>query len=164
MKIYLQSFVRVLVLLCLFAAIAPRVFAQGGVPLWTNRYAGTYGFSGMAVDDNGDVIVGGVVAGSQGTSDFLTIKYSGAGMPLWTNLYNLTFGSGLGLAVGQDGSVFVFGGGAESVLVKYSTAGIPLWTNQFIANIAKGGDIGTYSPNILVGHTGNIFLLHGRVA
>ena len=140
--------------------------AQGGVPLWTNRYDGTYGFSGMAVDDNGDVIVGGVVAGSQGTSDFLTIKYSGAGMPLWTNLYNLTNGSGFGLAVGQDGSVFVFGydaaDAAEYVLVKYSTAGIPLWTNQF-KFIAQGGSgsIGTYSPNILVGHTGKIFLEGG---
>src|SRR5437879_259739 len=76
-----------LLLLCPFSANA-----QGGVPLWTNRYdSGLNDYpNAMAVDGSGNVIV----TGDSGT-DYVTIKYSSAGGALWTNRYN-------GLADGTD--------------------------------------------------------------
>jgi hypothetical protein len=62
-------------------ALAPRVDAQGGIPLWTNRYTtgGACGGPGVfvfvVVDSGSNVIVTGGP----------TIKYSNAGVPLWTN-------------------------------------------------------------------------------
>src|SRR5262245_34203821 len=75
-----------LLLLCALSA-----HAQGGVPLWTNRYDGPLGTSdeaaAIAVDGAGNVVVVG--ASSHGTNDdFVTIKYSNAGVPLWTNRFD----------------------------------------------------------------------------
>jgi hypothetical protein len=60
-----------LILLC---ASAPQTFAQGGIPLWTNRYNGPANSGdlalALAVDSNGNVFVMG------GYGDYVTIKYS----------------------------------------------------------------------------------------
>jgi hypothetical protein len=87
--------------------------AQGGVPLWTNYYAGGSVF-GITVDGSGNVLV---VTGSA------TIKYSNEGVPLWTNISN-----GDHIATDSSGNVFVAGSGST---IKYSDAGVPLWTNVF---------------------------------
>ena len=71
----------------LLAALEPQARAQGGVPLWTNRYNGGSPRS-VAVDTNGNVFVTGSAPGVNGFYDYLTIGYSGAGIPLWTNRYD----------------------------------------------------------------------------
>src|SRR5262245_42248559 len=58
--------------------------AQGGVPLWTNRYPAGVA-SAIAVDSTGNVFVTGT---SWNGNDYATIKYSNTGVPLWTNRYN----------------------------------------------------------------------------
>ena len=63
--------------------------AQGGVPLWTNRYDGPANgndfANAIAVDRSGNVFVTGSSLGSGGFSDYATLAYSNSGMPLWTN-------------------------------------------------------------------------------
>jgi hypothetical protein len=48
--------------------------AQGGVPVWTNRYNG-YAVA-MAVDGSGNVFVTGSSFGTNGYSAYATVKYS----------------------------------------------------------------------------------------
>lgn len=116
-----------------FSALAPRADAQGGVPLWTNRYNGSgngYDASyAVAVDTNGNVLVAGYSRGSGSGYDYTTLKYSGAGVPLWTNRYN---GPGNGvdyaIAIAVDGSGNVYvtgnspgsGGSDDYATIKYS--------------------------------------------
>jgi len=67
--------------------------AQGGVPLWTNRYDGPVHGSdsatAIAVDRSGNVFVTGDSwngrSNDDRSKDYLTLKYSSAGVPLWTN-------------------------------------------------------------------------------
>jgi len=67
-------------------------YSGAGVALWTNRYNGpgnSYdSASAVAVDGSGNVFVTGSSYGTNGFSDYATIKYSGAGVALWTNRYN----------------------------------------------------------------------------
>src|SRR5437016_3227733 len=76
------------------AAITPQAYAQGGVPLWTNRYNGLgngddYAYA-VAADSGGNVFVTGYSTGSSGAPDYATVAYSSAGVPLWTNRYDGT--------------------------------------------------------------------------
>jgi hypothetical protein len=105
-----------------FATIA---YSGTGVPLWTNRYAGSDGFDrpyAIAVDKSGNVFVTGGSGGS-----YLTIAYSGAGAALWTNRYGAT--EAYALAVDGSGNVFVTG--YDYATIAYSGAGEVLWTNRF---------------------------------
>ncbi len=120
-------------------------YSAAGLPLWTNRYVSansqpTDEANAIAVDGSGSVIVTGRATVSAGSSDYVTIKYSGAGLPLWTNRYH---GPGNGydwassLAVDGNGNVFVtgqsagVGSGDDYATIKYSAAGVPLWTNRY---------------------------------
>ncbi len=114
-------------------------YAQGGVPLWTNRYDGPgTGWdvvSAIAVDSGGNVFVTGYSANSASPPyerDFVTIAYSNAGVPLWTNRYaGSEYGYGSAIAVDNSGNVFVTGSSSNGsnpdyVTTKYSSSVSPL--------------------------------------
>src|SRR5262249_40398040 len=124
--------------------------AQGGVPLWTNRYDGPgKGFDSpfaIAVDSSGNVFVtGGSYNGSSQHNDFqredyATIAYSNSGVPLWTNRYDGPANSEdepQAMAVDHSGNVFVTGhsvaenGWYDWTTISYSNVGVPLWTNRY---------------------------------
>jgi hypothetical protein len=161
----------------LFALIAasllllcpPSAHAQGGVPLWTNRFeAGPSGGSyGIVVDNAGNVFVTGY-SNDRGNEDYVTIKYSNAGLPLWTNWYSGPGNSGRAAAIAVDGSgnVFVTGESAATTdqfcwpscfdyaTIAYSSAGVPLWTNRY------DGPENNYdsATAIAVDSSGNVFV------
>src|SRR6266576_2011459 len=139
--------------------------AQGGVPLWTNRYDGPMDSydqpSAVAVDSKGNVFVTGYsTADSSGNEDYATIKYSNAGVPLWTNRYDGLANDvdySTAIAVDTTGNVFVTGlswNGIDHdyVTLAYSNSGVPLWTNL---NTGLGDD---YEPAIAVDNSGNVSL------
>ena len=162
----------IIVLLGLLLA-APPVQAQGGIPVWTNRYNGptnTYSAAtAMAVDGAGNVFVTGSLGDGNGSDyDYVTIKYSNAGAPLWTNRYA---GSGNGwdnpccIAVDSSGDVIVTGtsdhSGSESshtnfdyATIKYSNAGVPLWTNRYNGP----GNASDQPTSMAVDASGNVFV------
>src|SRR5262249_51196425 len=79
------------------AAELPQVFAQGGVPLWTNVFQGAVKGSAepasLAVDNNGNVFVSGNLpssnpSGARALAQYATVAYSSAGEPLWTNSFS----------------------------------------------------------------------------
>src|SRR6516225_1556457 len=76
---------------CRLSELTTAVYAQGGVPLWTNRYSGPGNAGGsaraVAADGSGNVFVTGSTANGY-YYDYATVAYSAAGIPLWTNRYN----------------------------------------------------------------------------
>jgi uncharacterized delta-60 repeat protein len=140
-------------------------YSSAGVPLWTNRYNGPANSDDLAyavaVDGSNDVIVTGRSYGNQVSTDYVTIKYSGAGVPLWTNRYNGPGNANDGAAaIAVDGSndVIVTGlsdTGAHNVdyaTVKYSSAGVPLWTNRYNGP----GNYNDYATALVVDRSGNV--------
>ena len=122
---------------------------SGGIPVWTNIYDGPGNdydsVKAMAVDSSGNVFVTGYVNNID-SSDFATIKYSGAGEVLWVNLYDgpeAGFDAATAIAVDSSDNVLVTGyswngSSHDYATIKYSSAGVPLWTNWY--NGPQNGD------------------------
>jgi hypothetical protein len=144
--------------------------AQGGVPLWTNRYDGGFcdhDASAIAVDSGGNVFVTGFSGpcGNGNGWDFATVAYSNAGVALWTNRYDgpaNSSDSALAIAVDGSGNVFVTGeslsnvaaGDTDYATIKYSNEGVPLWTNRY-SGPSTGEDRATA---IVVDRSGNVIV------
>jgi uncharacterized delta-60 repeat protein len=151
----------ILLVLALMFASAAQAFAQGGIPLWTNRYDGSVNGSAtayaIAVDSSGNVFV----TGTEGDSAYATVAYSSAGIPLWTNRSAEGFGSSyVAMAVGKNGNVFVTGtapgssDNSDYATIAYSNSGIPLWTNLYNG----GASSFDYPFAIAVDSSGNVFV------
>src|SRR5438876_249348 len=152
------------------AAITPQPYAQGGVPLWTNRYDGRGNGDdfahAVAVDGNGNVFVTGQSDGGSSHNEYATIKYSSDGVELWANRYSGPTGSGSSddrasaVAVDNDGNVFVTGGSegptgsGDFATVAYSGDGVPLWTNRY-DGLGNGGD---HAWGVAVDNNGNVLV------
>ncbi len=126
------------------SSLSIRVCAQGGVPLWTNRYNGTGNaddfVSSIRVGPSGNPVVTGYSRGSGGYDEYSTIKYLSSGDSLWTNRYGGPGGGhdkALAMALDFEGNAYVTGSsagngtGTDFATIKYSSLGIPLWTNRY---------------------------------
>ncbi len=164
MKNIAKSFILVAAILFIgLAGSLVQAHAQGGVPLWTNRYDGLYYANAIAVDSSGNVFVTGQDYPNT-LSDFGTVAYSVAGVPLWTNHYRgmgMGEGAATAIAADHDGNVFVTGysDAANGLLwdyatVAYSVAGMPLWTNRYNGP-ANSDDVAT---GIATDNSGNVFV------
>ncbi len=107
---------------------------------WVSRYNGprdTDEPKAMAVDAAGNVHVTGqsTGAGTNGTLDYLTVKYNSSGDSLWAKRYqSAPFSSDVARAIRVDdqGSVYVTGvSNADYATIKYSVNGDSLWAKTF---------------------------------
>jgi hypothetical protein len=162
-----QSLLSAALLLGALSALTPNAHAQGGMPLWTNRYNGPGnsddGANAVAVNSSGDVFVTGHSTDTNGYEIYATVAYSGAGVALWTNLYH---GPGNGndmasaVAVDSSGRVFVAGhstgtdGYYDCATVAYSNEGMSLWTNRYNGP----GNFMDYANTVALGSSGEVFV------
>jgi hypothetical protein len=142
-------------------------YSNAGAPLWTNRYTGlvigTDVANAVALDTNGNVFVTGY-SGNGSSTDYATIKYSGAGVPLWTNRYNGPQNDSdhpTAITVDTSGKVFVTGFSLSSSntyhygTIAYSGAGVALWTNR---NHGSGNNPQQANASLAADRSGNVFM------
>ena len=120
-------------------------YSPSGDTLWTRRYSGTVDDEdipyAMAIDDNGNCYVTGMVNFSGTTYDITTIKYASNGDTLWVRRYNgpaNNWDIGRALAIDSNGNVYVSGSVVnpsypirDYATIKYSPNGEFLWDRLY---------------------------------
>jgi len=145
-------------------------YDAGGNELWVARYDGPVSNSdrckSIALDAAGNVHVTGSSAGTNGPTDFVTIKYDTGGNELWVARYSSPV-VGLGpegghlIALDGSGNVYVTGngevGGTRDIVyttLKYDAAGNMLWVATY-----EGPGPGSHSPwGLAVDPLGNAYV------
>ena len=143
-----------------------------GVEQWVQRYNGPGNYNdeanAIAVDNEGNVFVTGLVHITPSTFDCTTIKYNPDGVVQWVQAYNGPLNSGdraNAIAVDNEGNVYVTGetfGGATNwnyVTIKYNSDGVVQWDQIYNG---PGNSFDT-ARDIAVDSEGNVFVTGSSV-
>jgi hypothetical protein len=123
--------------------------ATNGQTLWVSNHA-LLSSPVLAADPAGDILLAASATGTNGTSDYVTIKRSSSGAILWSQAYDgLGHGTDIATAIAVDlqGNAIVSGTSAGSgtgtdvVTLKYAPDGTQLWSVRFDGS-AHGQDEG----------------------
>ncbi|MBL8016463.1 MAG: SBBP repeat-containing protein [Ignavibacteria bacterium] len=118
-------------------------YDANGVQLWVQRYNGLNNDNDAAisvlVDASGNVYAGGWSSGSNGSIDYVIVKYSAAGLQLWSRSYNgPDNGNDFMSAMVMDASGNIYATGKsrgavndDYATVKYSPSGTLLWSARY---------------------------------
>jgi uncharacterized delta-60 repeat protein len=141
-------------------------YGPAGNQIWVARYNGPANNSdtayALAVDDDGNVYVGGGSTGISTVEDYATVKYNAVGSQLWVARYAGTGNSAdciRGLAVDAGGNVYVTGSSygwptwEDYVTIKYNPQGAQSWLDRYDAN---GND--DWGHAIALDEAGNVYV------
>jgi len=160
----------------MLSAVAPGTQEGGRASLvnasqWIRRYNGGLASSqntplGMAIRNDGSVVVAGY-SYSPGTDyDFATVSYAADGTALWTNRYD---GPGHGadfarlITANPSGDVWVVGESmreainwelTDVAIIRYGSNGVPLWTNRYSSFETNGA----YPLGLAADSAGNVYV------
>ncbi len=141
-------------------------YGPGGTVMWVKRYNGAANgwdaARAIAVDDDGNVYVTGVSAGSGTFDDYATIKYSASGAELWVRRYSngAYMDTPADIAIDSFGNVIVTGvsaskaGGNDYYTIKYGPGGTTKWAKRYDGP-ATGGDKAT---GVVVDSEDNVYV------
>jgi len=133
--------VKILVILAVFLFLHS-TFSQINTQ-WTARYNGTSGNNDagtcMALDNAGNVYVGGYTISTANDYDLIVIKYSSSGEQIWEAKYNGPANGAdeaTAIAVDGDGNVYVTGSSTtdtktDFVTIKYNSKGEQQWMSRY---------------------------------
>ena len=134
---------------------------------WVARYNGPGNYvdqaAAVAVDDAGNVYVTGGSYGSDGSSNYATIKYNATGQEEWIARYNgPQAGNDVAAAIAVDGSgsVYVTGssvgpdGFPDYATIKYSSNG----QEQWVARYNGPGSSDDSANGIAIDSAGNVYV------
>ena len=143
-------------------------YNSAGVQQWAVRYnntASSYdGATCIAVDDSGNVYVGGYSDGSGTAYDYATVKYNSAGVQQWVQRYN---GPGnyydllSDIKVDASGNVYVTGSSNASAssntdfaTIKYNSAGVQQWIQRYNGP----GNSNDGAASLAIDASGNVYV------
>jgi uncharacterized delta-60 repeat protein len=142
-------------------------YNSSGVQQWAARYNGPFNGTDIAnvirVDNSGNVYVTGYSTGSDGSQDYLTIKYNSSGAEQWTARYNAGAWTDQAVAIALDsnGNVYVTGYShsgpavsADYATIKYSNSGVQQW----VARYNGPANLHDQAKQIALDNNGNIYV------
>jgi hypothetical protein len=142
-------------------------YDASGQQQWVARYNGpgngVESASGMAVDGSGNIYVTGASSGSDGFSDYATVKYDASGQQQWIARYNGTGNgddSASALVIFGSDNVYVTGtssgsdGIANYATIKYNSVGQQQWVSRY----QSPDNFGDFATAIAVSSSGNVYV------
>ena len=151
---------------CFILLIFSTTYSQNPEELWERFYpstpdTGNFHTNDAAIDLNGNIYLTGYNTSlTDGTTEYVTIKFDSSGNRLWTSNYRgdviSKYTQSLAVAVDSSGNVYVTGTekGAFITTVKYNPKGKQLWSNSYLSDSV----IYSSGRDIIVDNSGNVYV------
>jgi subtilisin family serine protease len=150
-------------------------YDANGNQLWAARYNGPANgddfATAMIIDNSGNVYITGHSTNTNGSADYLTIKYDTNGNQLWATRYNGpadSYDNAAGIALDNSGNVYVtgtsvgLGSSDDYATIKYDPDGNQLWVARYNgpannADMAKAAAVDNWGNVYVTGSSNDAY-------